>query len=66
LLLQLNSVAFGVVSDTGNAVLRIGTFRPTQPIYVFTKTIETVFSKRYFDFFSWIFLVIFIFITNKS
>lgn len=39
---QCDACAFGCVSDTGNAAIRLSTSRPSIPIYVFTPNIATV------------------------
>jgi len=39
---EVNAVAFGCTSDTGNAAIRIATARPMQPIFVFTPSLGTV------------------------
>ncbi|KAH7826185.1 pyruvate kinase (PK) [Monocercomonoides exilis] len=37
-----DAVAFGCVSDTGNAAIRLSTSRPAIPIYVFSSSLSTI------------------------
>lgn len=39
---QTSAVAFGCISDTGNAAIRLATSRPTIPIYVFSSSVATI------------------------